>query len=64
MTSPNGSIVLFTKMAASISPQHGDSMITGTLLYSDELDEKGQKKLHTGLSALIRGTKQYFPIGK
>ena len=51
-------------MAASISPQHGDSMITGTLLYSDELDEKGQKKLHTGLSALIRGTKQYFPIGK
>ena len=62
ITSPNGSIVLYTKMAASISPQHWDSIVTGNLLFQDICDESDSEKLHSGLTTLFRGTSKYFAV--
>lgn len=58
----DGTVVLFTTAAASISPAHGDSVLTGFYLKEDETRTDIGEQLHCGLSTLIKGTSQFFCV--
>ena len=63
VTGPDGSPLLFAKASASVSPSHGDSIISAMIISEDiDLANSIGHRTQTGLETLIRGTDQYFAI--
>ena len=62
ITTPDGTVIMYSTASASSSPAQGDSASSASMIYKDLEDEENQLPLTTGIINCLRGSSKFFVI--